>query len=73
MREFDLIEARLQEENPQFRRIWVQYSLHRGKYRIVITVFFHDYSGYRMLFGEPKDLSWNSINRIFNENIHLIQ
>lgn len=57
------LELRLQEENPQFRRIWIQYSEHRG-YRMVLTLFPRGNGTYRMAFGQPNDLSYESINTI---------
>ena len=57
------IQLRLLQENPQFRTIWVQYSHHRI-YRVVITLFPHGNAGYQMAFGEPQDLSYESINAI---------
>ena len=57
------IESQLLEAYPQFRRIWVQYSNHRG-YRVCITLFPQGHERYKMLFGEPKDLSFDSINAI---------
>lgn len=52
------IELQLMREYPEFRRIWVQYSNGRSL-RVVITLFHAD--GYRMVFGEPTDLSYESI------------
>ncbi len=57
------IQTRLQEENPIFRKVWVQYS-HNKTYRVVITIFPHDNSNYQMIFGTPTDLSYESINNI---------
>lgn len=57
------IQLRLLQENPQFRRLWVQYS-HNRIYRVVITLFPQGNSPYTMVFGEPQDLSYQSINTI---------
>lgn len=62
------IESRLQLENPQFRRIWVQYS-HNRVYRVVITLFPQDINQrYRMIFGEPNNLSFDSINAVLQHS-----
>ncbi len=62
------IESRLQLENPQFRRIWVQYS-HNRVYRIVITLFPQNISErYRMVFGEPNNLSYESISAVLQHD-----
>lgn len=57
------IQSRLLQENPQFRRLWVQYS-HNRIYRVVITLFPQGNAPYQMAFGEPQDLSYESINAI---------
>jgi hypothetical protein len=57
------IQTRLLQENPQFRRLWVQYSHHRT-YRVVITLFPQGNAPYEMAFGEPQDLTYESINNI---------
>lgn len=57
------IQSRLLQENPQFRRLWVQYSRHRI-YRVVITLFPQGNAPYEMAFGELQDLSYESINNI---------
>lgn len=62
------LESVLQEENPQFRRIWVGYS-HNRIYRVVITLFPHAYGPYRMIFGEPRELSYESIREILKNNL----
>ncbi len=60
MRELELT---LQSENPQFRRIWVQYS-HKGSYRIVITLFPQGTGDYEMTFGECPILTYDTVNTI---------
>lgn len=62
------LQERLLIENPQFRRIWVQYA-HKGNYKIVITLFPHGYGAYRMVFGESQDLSYDSINKILQSKL----
>lgn len=57
------IQLRLLREYPQYRTIWVQYSHHRS-YRVVITLFPQGNAPYEMAFGEPADLSYESINTI---------
>lgn len=61
------IELRLLQENPRFRTIWVQYS-HNRNYRVVITLFPYGDRSYGMVFGEPTDLSYESINNILQAN-----
>ena len=62
------IALRLQSENPIYRRIWVQYSYNRT-YRVVITLFPQGNGPYRMVFGEPRDLSYESINSVLQNNL----
>lgn len=57
------IQSRLLQENPQFRRLWVQYSHHRI-YRVVITLFPHGNAPYEMAFGEVRELNYDTINNI---------
>jgi hypothetical protein len=57
------LELRLQAENPRYRRIWVQYSNHR-QLNVVLTLFPQGNGEYRMVFGNPRDLSYESINAI---------
>lgn len=57
------IQLRLLQENPQFRNLWVQYS-HNRIYRVLITLFPQGNAPYEMVFGEPQDLSYESINNI---------
>ncbi len=59
------LELRLQAENPRYRRIWVQYCTHR-QLRIVLMLF-PQIGDYRMIFGEPSDLSYESINAILQK------
>jgi len=60
------LELRLESENPQFNRVWVQYCTHRHL-RIVLTLF--SQGTYRMVFGEPTDLSYESINAILQKDL----
>jgi len=60
------LEERLLTENPIFRRIWVQYSNHRG-YHVVITLFPQGNEPYEMVFGHPSNLEYESINKILQE------
>jgi len=57
------LELRLQQENPIFRRIWVQYS-HKGSYRVIITLFPQGHGIYQMAFGEVQTLSYELINSV---------
>ncbi len=65
------IQTRLLSENPRFRTIWVQYANSRGVYHIVITLFPQGNEPYTMVFGQPNDLSYESINSILQN--HLVE
>lgn len=60
------IEMRLQQENPQFRMIWVQYSNHRG-YRFILTLFPHGYGSYQLVSGTGIDNTYETINKILQD------
>ena len=62
------IEANLEAQFPMFNRIWVQYS-NNGKYRLCITLFPSDNSGYRMIFGETNILSEEKMSNLIREKI----
>lgn len=62
------LELRLQTENPRYRRIWVQYCTYR-KLRVLITLFPIGSEHYKMVFGEPSDLSYESINGLLQTNL----
>jgi hypothetical protein len=64
------LELRLQIENPRYRRIWVQYCTHR-QLRVVLTLFPQGNEPYRMIFGEPSDLFYESINAILQKDLVL--
>ena len=57
------IQLRLLAENPQYRRLWVQYSNVGGKYRVIITLF-PQVGQYHMIFGTPQNLTYELINEI---------
>lgn len=57
------IEAQLERLYPQYRRIWVQYSDHRG-YRVCITLFPSDYGRYQMIFGVVDRLTFENIHNL---------
>jgi hypothetical protein len=62
------LESRLQQENPRYRRIWIQYSTHRGL-RVLLTLFPMSHEDYRMVHSEAKDLTYESINEILQKDL----
>jgi hypothetical protein len=62
------LQLRLQTENPRYRRVWVQYSNYR-QLRVLITLFPQGSEHYKMVFGEPRDLSYESINDLLQNNL----
>lgn len=64
----EAIETQLLSENPQFSRIWVQYSSYRG-FRVVITLFVRN--NYTMIFGNVRDLTYDSINEVLQNHLKM--
>ncbi len=63
------IELRLQSENPQFRRVWVQFSRVGSRHRIVLTLFPQN-GEYRMLFGVTyEELTYDIVNEMIQKDL----
>jgi hypothetical protein len=60
------LELQLQAAYPQFRRIWVRYSNHRG-YRMCITLFPQGHGRYQMLFGEANQITFEIVDSLIRE------
>jgi len=60
------LQLQLQAAYPQFRRIWVQYSNHRG-YRMCITLFPQGNGCYQMLFGEANQITFEIVDTLIRK------
>lgn len=60
------LELQLENQYPQFRRIWVQYSNYRG-YRMCITLFPHGHDKYQMIIGSINQLNFENVNLLIQE------
>jgi len=64
------LELQLEAAYPQFRRIWVQYSNHRG-YRVCITLFPQGNGQYNMVFGILNQITFDNISEMIRQDLEM--